>query len=333
MPFKSQKQRAYFHHLKSVGKMDQKTIDKWEEHTPKDKKLPVRVEKRAMLNSFWNGFCKKAEENFVSAASTNKAPGAPEKLLKWNPHGGVDPRTPEDLQAAQAAGLVTLPPDVEGAKCETCVHFRPITPELMHGFCTNPAVKQDVTGNMHCVNWEHPGVHNPAEAAAEEAQAAQLEQAQAAQQGLDPSGQAMAGADMTQQGGAPAAGQAMAGGSGNPGDSEGKDRAGASSPPSALESNTEKPSSIGTQSGFPAGSQNPSNPLAEKAMSDFQGEAASAGPTGMESQPSSEPKKPAKKKPAEGAKKKDDSKGNTINIHVGKGTEKTSSMNFWKGIF
>jgi len=329
MPFKSQKQRAYFYHLKSVGKMDQNTIDKWEEHTPKDKKLPVRVEKRAMLNSFWNGFCKKAEENFVSAASTNKAPGAPEKLLKWNPHGGVDPRTPEDLQAAQAAGLVTLPPELEGAKCETCVHFRPITPELMHGFCTNPSVKQDVTGNMHCVYWEHPGVHDPAQAAAEEAQAAQVEQAQAAQQGTDPNGQAMAGGAGVQPEVNPANEQGMSQApAGSPEDRESVDRAGGNTPAFS-------PSPIGTQSGFPAGNPNPSNPLAEKAMSDFQGEAASAGPTGVESDPASEPKKPAKKKSSESSKKKDsgDSKGSTINIHVGKGAEKTASMDFWKGIF
>lgn len=54
MPFKSKAQRRYFYHLKDQGKMDQKTIDEWEEETPDD--LPEEVEKKA----FWAGFDKQA---------------------------------------------------------------------------------------------------------------------------------------------------------------------------------------------------------------------------------------------------------------------------------
>lgn len=53
MPFKSLSQRRKFYHLKSIGKMDQKTIDEWEKDTPKD--LPEKV-------AFWIGFYKKAAD-------------------------------------------------------------------------------------------------------------------------------------------------------------------------------------------------------------------------------------------------------------------------------
>ena len=35
-PFKSKAQRRKFYAMKAEGKMDQKTIDEWEEETPKD---------------------------------------------------------------------------------------------------------------------------------------------------------------------------------------------------------------------------------------------------------------------------------------------------------
>lgn len=40
MPFKSQAQRKWMH------ANDPKMAEKWEEHTPKSKKLPVRVTKK-----------------------------------------------------------------------------------------------------------------------------------------------------------------------------------------------------------------------------------------------------------------------------------------------
>lgn len=57
MPFKSQAQRRKFYHLKSIGKMNQKTIDEWEKDTPS--KLPERLTKKA----FWAGFIKAADES------------------------------------------------------------------------------------------------------------------------------------------------------------------------------------------------------------------------------------------------------------------------------
>ena len=338
MPFRSESQRRYFYAKKNTGEFSPEMVQKWEEHTPKGKKLPERLHKKAedTMRGFWLGFSKRAEENFVPANSTEDVPGAPEKMLKWNPHGGVDPRSPEDLQAAEAAGLVTLPPEIEGASCETCMHFRPITPELNHGFCTNPQVKQDVTGNMHCINWGHPGVHNPVEAAAEEAQAAQVDQAMAAQQGMpqDPSmmGQQPAG----QQ---PAQGQAMAQGQGQAtpqAETTPKGPAMQEEPSQDIGSpvgETSKPSAIGRQSGLPPGGgpQATSNPLVAQAMDDFQGQAASAGPTGGDTGGGAATKKPKKKTPEKKESGKG-AKGHTININVGKGSDKTSSIDFWKGI-
>lgn len=212
MPFQSKAQRRKFYALKAEGKMDQKTIDAWEAETPK--KLPERVSTKtgAMAMNFWVGFEKRAAETYVQASppepeleGANLGVVPPEKMLKWNDQGGVDPRTPEDLQAAEAAGLKTLPTEVEGASCGTCVHFRALNPELGSGFCTNPGVKQDVTNRMFCTLWEHPGAFSAAEAMAEEAAL----QEQAAQQAAA-AGQAHADGDpMAQdimsdfQGGAP----------------------------------------------------------------------------------------------------------------------------------
>lgn len=45
MPFKSKKQRAWMHANKP------KMAKKWEEHTPKDKALPVKVKKKKAKTS------------------------------------------------------------------------------------------------------------------------------------------------------------------------------------------------------------------------------------------------------------------------------------------
>jgi hypothetical protein len=92
MPFKSLQQRKKFYALKSQGKMDQKTIDEWEEETPKNlpekvaskkhfrravksfldssdelvqkdpgyKKLKRKLRHKFMKKAFWDGFDKKA---------------------------------------------------------------------------------------------------------------------------------------------------------------------------------------------------------------------------------------------------------------------------------
>ena len=215
MPFKSEAQRRKFYALKSQGKMDQKTIDEWESETPDN--IPKRVTKTGAENmNFWSGFSKRAAETYVQPAPTQpELEGAnlgvipPEKTLKWNEQGGVDPRSPEDLQAAEAAGLKTLPLEVEGASCGNCIHFRALNPELGSGFCTNPGVKQDVTNRMLCSLWEHPGTYSAAEQMAEDAMLQQQADEQAAM-----AGQAVADGDPMAQdimsdfqgGAAPAAG-------------------------------------------------------------------------------------------------------------------------------
>jgi len=211
MPFKSKAQRRKFYALKAEGKMDQRTIDEWEAETsgglPEklgsfniDRALKRLAERRgttveaimAKKNGFWDGFQKRAVETFVPAGTPPdqnpdaQAGEAPEKMLKWNELGGVDPRTPEDLQVAGAVMLITLPNEVQGANCSNCTYFRGLNPALGVGFCTNPQVKQDVTERMLCAMWEHPGSHSPADAAAEEEALAAEQQAAAGEQGEAP---------------------------------------------------------------------------------------------------------------------------------------------------
>jgi hypothetical protein len=341
MPWKSKKQMKFFYAMKNKGEFSPEMVEKWKEHTPDIKSLPERVEKKAMIENFWQGFSKRAVDNYVS---TNSNPGAPEKLLKWNDHGGVDPRTPEEMQAAQAAMLVTLPPDIEGAKCGTCVHFRPITEELGHGFCTNPQIKMDVTDHMHCINWSHPGVHDPVQAAEEEAQQDQFQQAMQAQQGMGGQPGMMPQPGMGAQGAMPP--QSM-----QPGANmqemyqaqEGAPEAGAQTqqqpagqdmtmrPQTSPEAETTEgdtgqqysPSSIGSENGPPK-PKTSGNPMVEQAVQDFQGSGAVGGGLGQDNETPAPAKKPAEKKSG--------GKGHTININVSGEKEKTASVDFWKGI-
>ena len=367
MPFLSKAQRKKFYALKNEGKMDQKTIDEWEQSTPEH--IPERLHKKgeAMLNSsFWSGFDKRAAETYVSAEPAMETPGAPEKMLKWNEHGGVDPRTPEELQAAGAACLVTLPPSVPGAMCGTCMHFRPLTPKLGHGFCTNPEIKMDVTENMHCAHWGHPDVIDPVQAAEEEAQEEEVAQAQAAQE--QQSAAQAAGAGQPPQAGAAAGQQPQAGAAAGqkPAMPQAAKGQGSGSPEqfaaaqdgqtlpgnigeepqdgsNGISSERNTPSPVGRKAGFPEGAQTSANPLVEQAVNDFQGQGATAGPTGggsSEGTPAAKKTSPEKK--SSGGEKKDakssskeskgSSKGHTININVGKEGEKTASFDFWKGI-
>jgi hypothetical protein len=142
--------------------------------------MPIKQPETIMTNgAFWNGFLKKAE-TYVAPAPGAVA-GTAERALLWNEQGGVDPRTPEDMQAAGAARLITLPKEVEGSSCLSCVHFRQLDPELGSGFCTNPGLKIDVTARMVCSLWENPGSLDPAKAQAEAEAVAQEEQMGAAQ--------------------------------------------------------------------------------------------------------------------------------------------------------
>lgn len=151
--------------------------------------------------NFWSGFDKRAAETYVQAEPVDPMAEemsagavAPEKMLKWNELGGVDPRTPEDLEASSAVGLLTLPAEMEGANCGNCMHFRALNPQLGSGFCTNPAVKQDVTARMLCAHWSHPGAYSAAEAAEQEAAMQQQAAEEAAM-----AGQAVAEGDPTAQ--------------------------------------------------------------------------------------------------------------------------------------
>lgn len=134
--------------------MTQKKIDEWEKATPEN--IPERVMTK---KAFLQGFYKRAAETFMAPASPDT--GEHGRALLWNEAGGVDPRTPEDLDVAASVGLMTLPKEETGASCSNCVYFRMLDPALGAGFCTNPQVKQDVTVRMLCSVWENEGAHRP----------------------------------------------------------------------------------------------------------------------------------------------------------------------------
>lgn len=116
--------------------------------------------------AFYQGFEKKAAEAAPPEAAAPAAQAvAPERLLKWNPQGGVDPRSPEEMAQAQAVDLVTFPEGVEGANCTNCQFFRATDEGLGTGFCSQPEVKQDVTRSMCCARWNAPGTYRAWEAA------------------------------------------------------------------------------------------------------------------------------------------------------------------------
>lgn len=58
MPFQSQAQRRKFYAMAESGEIPHSTVKKWEDATPKGKKLPERIHKKA----FWLGFGKAAEQ-------------------------------------------------------------------------------------------------------------------------------------------------------------------------------------------------------------------------------------------------------------------------------
>ena len=45
MPFKSKAQRRKFYAMADRGEISDATVDRWEDETPKNKKLPERVKK------------------------------------------------------------------------------------------------------------------------------------------------------------------------------------------------------------------------------------------------------------------------------------------------
>jgi len=75
MPFKSEVQRKKFYAMASRGEMPRATVKKWEAHTPKGRKLPARLHKKA---SFLDGFLNEARE--ILEAVQKKEGRAPDKL-------------------------------------------------------------------------------------------------------------------------------------------------------------------------------------------------------------------------------------------------------------
>jgi hypothetical protein len=283
MPLKSEAQRRWMHWAESEGKVPAGMSERWEDHTPKGKKLPERVMTK---EAFYRGFEKRAAEVAAAAeAAPAEAPQAqaevgrpgapgplapPEKLLKWNPAGGVDPRSPEEMAQAQAVDLITMPEGVEGAGCGSCQFFRGLDEGLGTGFCTHPEVKLDVTTKMHCSRWNAPGTYRAWEQA-------------------DPSAVPNAGmlgeADQLAQSGLPEAAAMqppMGGAPGQPG----------------------QPGQPGAEAGIPG--------------EIVPGQAAQAGP-GEGATDNSETK--SEKKPAKKGKDDKDAGGHTINVNLGEKKE------------
>ena len=157
------------HAAEARGDVPEGTAQRWEDHTPQGKKLPEKVKMRKQ--AFWAGFEKAAKESAEALAGDEVADMAEgeldssnEKKLKWNPEGGVDPRSPEAMQIHESVNMVTLPEAVEGASCGTCEHMRILDPVTGAGFCTNPEIKLDVTRRMLCGQWSAPGVYRASEA-------------------------------------------------------------------------------------------------------------------------------------------------------------------------
>jgi hypothetical protein len=171
MPFKSKAQRRLFYLKERRGELPEGTTARWEKETS-DKKLPEKMNKKAGI--FWEAFFKKAAEEVVVVPPEHEAeleaPASlpqPQRLMKWNALGGVDSRTPEEMQRAQSADLVTLPKTVEAANCGNCEYFNPVAsgPTGEGGFCSHEAVMQGVSQRMCCAHWDAPGTYRAWEVA------------------------------------------------------------------------------------------------------------------------------------------------------------------------
>lgn len=65
-----------------------------------------------------------------------------------NPQGGRDPKTPEEMQKAKTADLITLP----GGSTADAANKK---------FCTHPKIQMFVTVRMCCGYWDNAGVKRP----------------------------------------------------------------------------------------------------------------------------------------------------------------------------
>jgi hypothetical protein len=80
MPFKSQAQRRLFYAKNKTGEISDADLSKWIDETPKGKKLPERLTKKA----FWVGFGKEAIEG------GGKGFGSVGKATNSNPIGQLE---------------------------------------------------------------------------------------------------------------------------------------------------------------------------------------------------------------------------------------------------
>jgi hypothetical protein len=65
-----------------------------------------------------------------------------------NEQGGLDPKTPEEMEKAKKADLITLP---GGTK----------TDANNEKFCNHPKIRMFVTARMCCGYWDNAGVKRP----------------------------------------------------------------------------------------------------------------------------------------------------------------------------
>ena len=78
-------------------------------------------------------------------------------LSKLDSQGGLAPRSPEEMAAAQGVDLLTLPKNVEGASCKSCRFYKILDKQSGMGMCQNPNVMLEVTDRMHCNQWDGMG--------------------------------------------------------------------------------------------------------------------------------------------------------------------------------
>ncbi len=72
----------------------------------------------------------------------------PVDVKDLNEQGGIDPKTPDEIERAKKADLITLP---GGAKSDAA----------NKKFCYNEKVKMFVTVRMCCGYWDNVGVRRP----------------------------------------------------------------------------------------------------------------------------------------------------------------------------
>jgi hypothetical protein len=76
--------------------------------------------------------------------------GARMSAPKKDKQGGL---VPQDMEAARAVELITLPEGISGKNCDTCRYM-----DAQRAVCTNPQVNQPVNPRMACKLWDNPGV-------------------------------------------------------------------------------------------------------------------------------------------------------------------------------